>query len=100
MYLIIINEKDVLAAANSISMTDDGFVKNNDESGHGTAVASIVAQCANEVSFVIVKLRQYENITECKTTSLICAICRSSMPINLIISSGDISWTLPHNSKY
>lgn len=80
--------------ANEINAPD--FVKNNDESGHGTAVASIVAQCANEVSFVIVKLRQDENITECKTTSLICAIDyviriaeQLNMPLAINISYGN-----------
>lgn len=52
MYLIIINEKDVLAAANSISMTDDGFVKNNDTNViYGFPVKTVeVDECPTEIA--------------------------------------------------
>lgn len=70
-------------------------IKNYDESGHGTAVASIVASCAAEASFVVVKLGQ-DIIDECNTISLICAIdyviriaIKLQMPLVINISYGN-----------
>lgn len=70
-------------------------LKNYDESGHGTAVASIVASCATEASFVVVKLGQ-DILDECNTISLICAIdyviriaIKLQMPLVINISYGN-----------
>lgn len=77
------------------TIDDEAFLRNYDESGHGTAVASIAAGCAKDASFIIVKLSQEQGI-ECKTTSLICAIDyviriaqNLQMPLAINISYGN-----------
>lgn len=76
-------------AANELS-------EDNDTSGHGTMVASIVAACAKDASYIVVKLAQDINSSQCKTTSLICAIDyvirvaqMLQMPIAINISYGN-----------
>ncbi|MDO5127779.1 MAG: S8 family peptidase [Eubacteriales bacterium] len=47
---------------------------NNDRSGHGTAVASIVSSCVPDADLLIVKLRDSDTMGYTKTTSIMLAI--------------------------
>lgn len=77
------------------NISDSALFNNYDESGHGSAVASIVAGCATNVKLLIVKLSN-ERGEESKTTALICAIDyviriaqRLQMPLVINISYGN-----------